>query len=446
MRALAYFRIGKGPAVSFQELEEAFLDYCDINAHQPLQVFVDQVEDPAQGPFPQFQRMVEYIRESGGQYLIVVPDASHLGPDLEAVARVVVEMETAGSKIACMDEELPDPLQNALQVLGVRGVSRERSRRIREAMRARALEGQALGRPPYGYRIGRDGTLEIVKAEAAVVELIYRLYTQEGLGLRLIAQELNDRGITTRRGNRWNMVSIRDILRNPVYMGTYTRFGMRLPKAHPPIVPAKVFRQAQDLLRARRPSGRVAVAEPFLLSGLAYCAYCGNKMMGVTRHQVWRRKDGRRARGVYRYYQCQSRNNQSVCGYHTWQAARLEGAVLSQLRWALQVKARDGEVASATLSRNDVRALREARLRNAERRFLRAMKRAARGEITVETLGEYLRELDTIRRGASRERVAADALEALDRWDQMDFVARQEFLMEHIVRVIVRDDAVEVVV
>ena len=68
------------------------------------------------------------------------------------------------------------------------------------------------------------------------------------------------------------------------------------------------------------------MAEPYLLSGIAFCDYCGNKMMGVTRHQRWTNKNGDRNRKTYRYYQCQSRNNQSVCGYHTWREADLEGA------------------------------------------------------------------------------------------------------------------------
>ena len=161
--------------------------------------------------------------------------------------------------------------------------------------------------------------------------VIYDKYINEGLGLRLIAQYLNEHNIKTRRGGRWNMVTIRDILRNPTYTGTYYRFGLRLPKVHEAIISPQLFRRAQDQTKARRPSSRSVNTEPFLLSGLAFCGYCGNKMMGVTRRQSWRRKDGNSAQGVYRYYQCQSRNNQSLCGYHTWRAPVLESTVLSQL-------------------------------------------------------------------------------------------------------------------
>ena len=291
MRAIGYFRTVDGQS-SVAELERSFAEFCDLNVHQPVSSFAD-AGPPKGGKRTGYQRMLEYMRDSGSNFLAVVPDASHLGDDLESVARAVLELERVGAKVTCADEEYPDPLQNALQRLGVKGVSRTRSDRIKESMKDRALKGQGLGKPPYGYRNGSSGTLEVVEEEAPVVELLYRLYTKDGLGLRLIAQHVNKRGITTRRGGQWNMVTIRDILRNPTYMGTYTRFGLRLPKSHRAIIPPEVFRMAQGQARRRRPVGRVSNTEPFLLSGLALCGYCGNKMMGVTRRQAWKRKDGR---------------------------------------------------------------------------------------------------------------------------------------------------------
>ena len=235
MRALGYYRSKNGPE-SLSELKDEFEDYCDRYVHQGMATFGD-VSNGVPAEKPEYERMLSYIKETESNYLIVVPDAGHLGSDLEAVARRLVELEATGSKVTCADDDMPDPLQNALSNLGMKGVSKTRSERIKESMRERALQGKGLGKPPYGYKNGVDGTLEIVPEEGSVVELIYRLYTGEALGLRLIAQHLNERDILTRRGGRWNMVTIRDILRNSTYMGTYTRFGLRLPKSHEAISP-----------------------------------------------------------------------------------------------------------------------------------------------------------------------------------------------------------------
>ena len=445
MLAVSYIRNREGRG-SREQLEEEFKTYCHLNLHQPLRMFVEAestLPSGEQGNL-EYRSLNEFLRDSASDYLVVVPDASHLGEDLEAVTREMVGLERAGAMVRCYDDELPDPLQNALSTLGVKGVSRTRSENIKEAMRARAIDGHALGKPPYGYRRGPNGALEIVKDEASVVELIYRLYTKDALGLRLISAHLNERGIPTRRSGRWNMVTIRYILRNPNYMGTYTRFGLRVPRSHQAIIDPQVFRTAQDRARSRRPVGRVVNAEPFLLSRLASCGYCGNSMMGVTRRQSWKRKDGRRARGVYRYYQCQSRNNLSTCGYHTWRAALLEGAVLAQLKQALNAKAGsdrgDPDRPRAVQDRLD------AMVTNAERRLLRATKRAARGGMAIRTLGNYVDELDEARRRAGDTAAGARPTDILAGWESLPLAERHSFLLEHVERIVVTDDSVELAV
>ena len=445
MRAIGYFRVDDRGEGSAAEVEGDFREYCARNMHQPFKTFISAGAGGGKGDTT-YGRMIEFMRGSGSEFLVVVPNAGQLGAELESVARSIVELEGIGATVVCSDEEFPDPMQNAFQTLGVKGVSRTRSRRIKESMRARALQGQALGRPLYGYLIGPEGKLEVVPREATVVELIYRLYTRDGLGLRLIARRLNESGTRTRRGGNWNVVSIRDILRNAAYTGTYTRYGMRRPKVHEAIIVPEVFRAAQDLSESRRPRGRVANAVPFLLSGGLYCAYCGNKMMGVTRRQSWKRKDGRRAMGVYRYYQCQSRNNQSVCGYHTWRETILEDAVLEQLTRKLKAREpQEGDDGAANAPwRDRARAVREARLRDAERRLLRAMNRQARGDLSVRMLGEYLKQLDAARGAAESEASPADIGATLARWDGLDMEARRAFIAEHVARIVVEDDVVEV--
>lgn len=297
MRAIGYYRLAnENDKPQGERLRERFQEYCERYLHQPVAIFGDDdmnrsVGDGSRLGMPEYRRMLEYIRRPQSNFLVVVPDTTHLGSNLEEVVRTIIEIEATGCKVTC-DDDLPDPLQNALNSVEAMGVSKVRSERIKASMRKRAILGKGLGKPPYGYRNVPNGTLEVVEEEAPIVKLIYDKYTKEGLGLRLIAQHLNERGLKTRRGGRWNMVTIRDILRNPTYTGTYTRFGLRLPKVHEAIISAQTFRAAQDQTRARRPSSRSVNAEPFLLSGLAYCGYCDNKMMGVTRRQSWRRKNG----------------------------------------------------------------------------------------------------------------------------------------------------------
>ncbi len=304
--------------------------------------------------------------------------------------------------------------------------------------------------------------------EAVVVRYIFRLYLQEGLGIRRIARCLNEEGVKTRRGGNWSMVSIRDILRNRAYLGTYSRFGVRVPGSHPALISADDFRRVQDCLMARRSSYSARQPSPFLLSGLAYCGYCGNKMIGVSRHQSWKRqKDGTTAEASYRYYQCQSRTNQSLCDYHTRRADDLEDEVHRQLS---TLDLGDGQAfrhagdqgAVLAESKEECHDL-ERRLTTIDKRLERHMDAAARGRLArekLQSLGMALaaerlevearlaaaeRRLEEQASVAARRRTQEQALLRLsDRWDSLDFNSRRSLLRDVLDRVVVADDGIKI--
>ena len=87
---------------------------------------------------------------------------------------------------------------------------------------ASVSEGNYIGSvSPYGYdkiKEGKSFTL-IPNSEADVVRLMFELWTVEGLGTTTIANRLNALHIRPRKSELWSPASIRDMLRNPVYIG-----------------------------------------------------------------------------------------------------------------------------------------------------------------------------------------------------------------------------------
>lgn len=74
---------------------------------------------------------------------------------------------------------------------------------------------------PYGYdkvKEGKSCTL-IPNAEADTVRLIFDFWTKEMIGTTTIANRLNDLHIKPRKSEIWSNASIRDMLKNPVYIG-----------------------------------------------------------------------------------------------------------------------------------------------------------------------------------------------------------------------------------
>jgi hypothetical protein len=196
---------------------------------------------------------------------------------------------------------------------------------------------------------------------------------------------------------------------------------------------------------------------------MAQCGYCGNKLIGVSRKQSWKRRSGERVENSYRYYQCESRTNQSVCSYHTRRADVLEADVHA----ALVKRVAEGGFAPAPSATAEVadaareRERLEARLRRVDRRIATYVDAASHGALTK----EKMRRLGV--KAASDRLALEDALEAAERraagadiagegpsieaarllaagWSDMAFAPRQAALREALARIVVTDDAVAV--
>ncbi|WP_445330214.1 recombinase family protein [Tepidibacter sp. Z1-5] len=70
---------------------------------------------------------------------------------------------------------------------------------------------------PYGYDV-ENKYLKINEKEAKIVQLIYRLYYNEGCGIGKIARYLNDKEIPTKKGIKWSRAQISRILENKKYI------------------------------------------------------------------------------------------------------------------------------------------------------------------------------------------------------------------------------------
>ncbi len=389
--------------MSRKNQEIKLVAFARDNGHTLRQIFVDFVSEDGRG----YTDLLNYLQGQAEEFLVLINDPSQLSTTLEGAVDAVLSVNGLGSNVVCIMDGLPDPIQALYRAMTSEGQQASKRQQIIQAMQDKALRGEGLGKPPYGYSLGNQGKFEVVPHEAEVVRLIFKLYL-EGLGLRTITRRLNESGYRTRKGRNWNMVTLRDMLRNRAYMGTYQRFGLRLPNNHPAIVSSEDSRRVQDLMSSRKPLRRTGESEPFLLSGMVYCASCGNRMIGVTRRQAWRTKDGRRKSGSYRYYQCQTRANQSQCQYHTKRASELETSVKQYVTDA-KGESLEQQDTGEGVRENDV----------SQRLYLKYLKQAADGSISLERLGALLRGREQqedgwrhlLRQHVNRIEVGEDSLE-----------------------------------
>jgi DNA invertase Pin-like site-specific DNA recombinase len=447
MRSIGYFTYDPSTPNSATSLAKAYEDFCARGGHIPTACFA---EDATVDGHPKWDEMVQQIEDSGLGYLILVPSSVHLGPTLQEKITRVLDLDELSCQMVCDDPEYPDPLQNAVRA---QSSSNSRGERIREGMRAKAAKGLGLGKPPFGYKIIYDSTFRVVEPEAVIVRLMYDRYATDGGGVRAVASWLNDAGHRTRRGQLWSMVTVRDILRNTSYIGTYRRFGLRLPASYQAIVDRDIFRKVQEKMQSRSPVRRNPKGAPFLLSGIIYCGHCGQRMMGVRRRQMWRRKDGERARAEYSYYQCQSRINRNQCEYRTVNGPELEEAVMHQLKQLLadtREEAMSGVVSSERSA--EVRHEILSRATRISKRYQTVVERAAAGGLTMAQLRAVTVEseagiqatkaqLALLDGGSEGVRQLAESSHErlLYLWEDIDIGEQQEVLRTLVAKITVKD-------
>lgn len=145
-----------------------------------------------------------------------------------------------------------------------------------------------------------DGNLVVNKQEAEVVKRIFREYL-EGYTFNDIAKGLTEDGIKTGAGcERWFPSTLNKILRNEKYISDVllqktitTDFLTKkrvfnkgiapqyyVENSHEAIIPKELFMRVQDEMDKRAmfetPSGRRRIKSgKYALSGIVYCAYCG---------------------------------------------------------------------------------------------------------------------------------------------------------------------------
>ena len=251
------------------------------------------------------------------------------------------ELEKLGCRIEFLDRPMSDDPHDQL-LLQIRGAVAEYERnliteRMRRGRQAKLRSGTLLpwGIPPYGYLLDaerpRDASrvrLDPVKAE--IVKRIFDCYTdsRERASLYSIAKALSEDKILTPRGEvRWNVSTIRGMLRNPAYAGTAysgrtrTVPARRRKSALKPVgpgisyvrtpseewipipVPAIVEQETFDLAQSRldqnkQMARRNNTVHDYLLRGLVSCAQCRLSSTGRSVHG-----------SKYAYYVCRGRTD-----------------------------------------------------------------------------------------------------------------------------------------
>lgn len=168
---------------------------------------------------------------------------------------------------------------------------------VRRGMTEKANRGEVVSAPPFGYDVENN----IFVPNAETVPIVQMIFTDflNGLGIREIAIKLNDLGILTKYGNRWENRTVEYVLRNVVYTGKLTwtpnkKKGRNYDNPdtiistgkHEPIIDSVIFDKVQEKIdenKKRYPKYARTAPSEYMLKGFVRCSNCGATLTQACR-------------------------------------------------------------------------------------------------------------------------------------------------------------------
>ncbi len=162
----------------------------------------------------------------------------------------------------------------------------------------RSLQGFHNGAVPWGYISVLQGNRKVGAPDPEKAPIVVAMYERYTTGLHSdfqIAEWLNGQGFLTAKNRLFNKDSVRDMLRNPYYIGKIRYRGMTVrPKGvsyrstppqfsegqHTPIISQELWDRCQAVRDSRRATVKTEqkAARVHLLQSLAVCAHCGRRL------------------------------------------------------------------------------------------------------------------------------------------------------------------------
>lgn len=341
---------------------------------------------------PAFDRAIAGVL--AGRYGgIAVSRLSRFARTTREALELIERIEQAGAAFICLDPRIDSSTATGRAILTVflAFVTLEREQAVEQAGQVwekklaalrEGAEGCGLGGlAPVGYAFevtGRDSNGKEIRgrlvpnADAALVAEAFALFANSPANAGAVADFLNERGLPTSRGNRWNLSSVRGLLRREVYTGTRSFGAVRIEDAHEAIVEGTVWRKAQRKLAPKPGAVRRTRGEGHLLGeGLLRCGHCGAGLVQSI------------AGGNYPTLRCLERGPghaaigyQRAAGYLTAQAIAHVGLLRSRLQLGDNAAEREAAQAGLARAREELNELEAAEHELSPLSFARALDKA----------------------------------------------------------------------
>ena len=230
LRVTFYARVSTDKDEQINSLENQVQYYTELIQSKSCWTFVPgYIDEGISGTSTQkrdsFLRMIKDAREGRFDFIITKEISRFSRSTLDSIKYTQELLEHDVGVLFQNDNINTLDSDSEFRLVVMAGVAQDEVRKLSERLkfgfRQAIKNGHVLGNDKlWGYD-KKNCVLTINEAEAQVVRRIFDLYANQQMGIRRISQKLLDEGFTSRKGNAFNVLTIRHILCNPKYKGWY---------------------------------------------------------------------------------------------------------------------------------------------------------------------------------------------------------------------------------
>jgi DNA invertase Pin-like site-specific DNA recombinase len=291
VKAAGYVRVSTDEqaehGVSMDEMRRQILERIEERGWQLHEIYSD-VLSGSRADRRGLQAMLAAREEFD---VLVVWNIDRLGRDFTEQVAGVAKLREAGVALEVIKGPVDLETPEGKAQFGMRAVFAEYERdtiigRNRMAAEAIAREGRYNGPRPTGYTFDEHHRLQPVPHEVQIVRRVFAEFCA-GQGFTAIAKTLNAERVPTKRGGKWRVATVREMLANPLYIGKVRFRGEIRDGIHNAIIDWDTWARTQALIEAQaisrgRGRGRHPKANHLFVRGLLRCGICGEAMVPRT--------------------------------------------------------------------------------------------------------------------------------------------------------------------
>ncbi len=214
-KAIGYIRVStEGQAtegVSLDAQSAKIRAYCELNDLELVEIICDAGKSIDRDGLQQCLTMLSNNEASA----LVVYKLDRLSRKVLDALNLISEIESHGASLHSIVEKLDT--QSALgkffvnMTAALSQLERDQvSERTVMAMAHKKEQGQHCGSPAYGFTMVDKKLVKVAKEHEAIA--LIQAMKADGANLQAIADELNNQGITTKRGYQWQPMQVSRVL------------------------------------------------------------------------------------------------------------------------------------------------------------------------------------------------------------------------------------------